>query len=110
MNKQIHVALLDEGVNVWRPAPAWQITADTFIILRPDAFAPDMERWEFQPGSTVVFRVRTQANVWRDDAGGGSKCAFPAADRLSVNHAHAAWSSFRKSSKLHDGPFRMLSI
>lgn len=58
MNKQIHVALLDEGVNVWRPAPAWQIAADTFIILRPDDYAPDMERWEFAPGTTVVCEPR----------------------------------------------------
>ncbi|HEV2293587.1 MAG TPA: hypothetical protein VGR35_07010 [Tepidisphaeraceae bacterium] len=52
--EEIYVALLDEGVDVWRPAPAWKIDDSTYIILRPDDYDPDDEKWEFPPGSTVI--------------------------------------------------------
>ncbi|MGB7159792.1 MAG: hypothetical protein WBD40_17125 [Tepidisphaeraceae bacterium] len=54
MTKEIYVALLDEGVDVWRPAPAWKVDDSTYIVLRPDDYDPDDEKWEFPPGSTVI--------------------------------------------------------
>jgi hypothetical protein len=58
MAEQIHIALLDEGVDVWRPVPAWRIGPSTYIVLRPDDYDADEEKWEFPPGSTVVAEPR----------------------------------------------------
>jgi hypothetical protein len=58
MSDTIYIALLDEGVEVWRPAPAWKIGANVYIVLRPDDYDPDDERWEFPPGSTVLVEAR----------------------------------------------------
>jgi hypothetical protein len=57
--EEIYIALLDEGVNVWRPAPAWKVEDSTYIILRPDEYDPEDEHWEYPPGSTVVCEPRT---------------------------------------------------
>ena len=57
--EKIFIALLDEGVDVWRPAPAWRVDGSTYIVLRPDGYDPDEERWEYPPGSTVHCEVRT---------------------------------------------------
>jgi hypothetical protein len=58
MTTEIHVALMDEGVDVWRPVPAHQIDAQTYAILRPDDYDPDAEMWEFPPGSVVICEPR----------------------------------------------------
>lgn len=54
----IYVALLDEGVDVWRPVPAHQADDQTYVILRPDGYDPTEENWEFPPGSIVKVRSR----------------------------------------------------
>ncbi len=59
MTEEIYIALLDEGVDVWRPAPAWKIADATYIILRPDDYDPDDETWQFPPGSTVICEPKT---------------------------------------------------
>ena len=56
--KEIYVALLDEGVNVWRPAPAVEIDPNTFVLLRPEDYDPEDETWEFPPGSVVIAENR----------------------------------------------------
>ncbi len=56
--EEIYVALLDEGVDVWRPAPAHQIGAQTYVILRPDDYDADDETWEFPPGTIVRCATR----------------------------------------------------
>ncbi|HEX8521983.1 MAG TPA: hypothetical protein VF669_06980 [Tepidisphaeraceae bacterium] len=58
MAEEIDIALLDEDVNVWRPAPAWKIGPSTFIVLRPDDYDPEDEQWEFPPGSVVIGELR----------------------------------------------------
>jgi hypothetical protein len=50
---EIYVALLDEGTDVWRPVPAHQVNDVTYILLRPENYDADDERWEFPPGSVV---------------------------------------------------------
>lgn len=55
---EIYVALLDEGVNVWRPVPALRVDTDTYVILKPDDHDPEDERWEFPPGSVVTVKDR----------------------------------------------------
>jgi hypothetical protein len=58
MSDQIYVPLLDEGINVWRPAPAHKIDPSTYIVLRPDNYDANDEHWEFPPGSVVVCETR----------------------------------------------------
>ena len=53
MTETIYIYLSDEGVDVWRPAPAWKINDADYIVLRPREYDPDVERWQFPPGSTV---------------------------------------------------------
>ena len=49
----IYVALLDEGVDVWRPVPARDLGDGTFEVL---GVVPDGESWEFPPGTRVKCR------------------------------------------------------
>ena len=58
MTDEVYVYLLGEGTDVWRPAPAWKIGPHTYILLRPDAYDPDDEQWEFPPGSVVEAERR----------------------------------------------------
>lgn len=61
MTEEIYVTLLDEGISVWRPAPAWKVDASTYIVLRPADYDPEDEKWEFPPGSIVVCEPRNTA-------------------------------------------------
>ena len=54
----IYVALLDEGTDVWRPAPARKVGESTYEILRPADYDPEDETWEFPPGSIVECAPR----------------------------------------------------
>jgi hypothetical protein len=58
MADTIYIPLLDEGTDVWRPAPAWNVGGNVYIVLRPDDYDPDDEHWEFPPGSTVICEER----------------------------------------------------
>ena len=51
----IYVALLDEGIDVWRPVEAQKLSHDRYLIV-DQAYDPGIERWEFQPGSVVRCR------------------------------------------------------
>lgn len=55
----IHVRLLDEGVEVWRPVRARALGKGVFE-LSSDA-APDDEVWEFAPGEKVAVAKRRSA-------------------------------------------------
>jgi len=58
MTETIYIALLDEGLDVWRPANAWRTAGKCYIVLRPDEYDPDLERWQFPPGSVVECETR----------------------------------------------------
>jgi hypothetical protein len=58
----IYVALLNEGVDCWRPVKAERLGPDLYRIK--DA-VPDDEKWEFQPGEVV------RCNERRFDRGAG---------------------------------------
>ena len=45
----IYVALLDEGIDVWRPVEAQRLSPDTWRIVDQD-YDPGIEVWEFEPG------------------------------------------------------------
>jgi hypothetical protein len=53
----IYVALLDEGVDVWRPVLAERISLDCFRITGVNA-DPEDEHWEFQTGDVVRCEFR----------------------------------------------------
>lgn len=55
--KEIHIPLLDEGTDVWRPVQAKQLEYNLFLIPE-DTVIPDGEKWQFKPGS-VVYCVET---------------------------------------------------
>lgn len=48
----VYVRLLDEGTDVWRPAPAAPQADGTFEIEAPDDYDPKTENWEFPPPPT----------------------------------------------------------
>jgi hypothetical protein len=56
--EEIHVALVDEGVAVWRPVLAQRIDGDMFLILKDQAYDRSIERWQFEPGQRVRCEVR----------------------------------------------------
>jgi hypothetical protein len=51
--KTIHIRLLDEIVDVWRPTKAVDLGDGLFCVLPTDDYNPDDEEWEFPPGTTV---------------------------------------------------------
>ncbi|MGH6912444.1 MAG: hypothetical protein ACREH3_01905 [Geminicoccales bacterium] len=51
----IYVALLDEGIDVWRPVEAQRLSPDTYRIVDQD-YDPGIEAWEFEPGTVVRCR------------------------------------------------------
>jgi hypothetical protein len=55
----VYVALLDEGVEVWRPVDAEHVADDEYVLSGP---VPEGEAWEFQPGDVVRCRARTFSN------------------------------------------------
>ena len=52
-SKQVYVALLDEGVDVWRPVRARDLGSGHFEVM---GIVPAMERWQFEPGTRVRCR------------------------------------------------------
>jgi hypothetical protein len=51
----IYVALLDEGIDVWRPVEAERLSPDRYLIV-DQGYDPAAERWEFEPGTVVQCR------------------------------------------------------
>jgi non-homologous end joining protein Ku len=52
----IYVALLDEGVDVWRPVKARRLSPDRYLILEQE-YDRDMETWAYEPGTVVECRA-----------------------------------------------------
>lgn len=50
---KIYVALLDEGVEVWRPIDAERVHDHVYRIAE-QPYDRDSERWEFEPGDEVI--------------------------------------------------------
>ena len=51
----IYVGLLDEGVTVWRPVVAREVSPGRYEL---SGAIPEGERWEFQPGQVVECERR----------------------------------------------------
>lgn len=54
-HEKIYVALIDEGLDVWRPVDAEYISPDTYKILEK---MPEGEVWEYQPGDIVYCKFQ----------------------------------------------------
>lgn len=55
---EIHVELLDEGVDTWRPTQAEPLGNKIFKILPTSDYDPEDETWEFLPGSIVRCEMK----------------------------------------------------
>jgi hypothetical protein len=53
---EIFVALLDEGVDVWRPVEA-QHLHDNIYRIEDQPYDRDVETWQFEPGTEVVCEM-----------------------------------------------------
>ena len=51
--EEIYVFLIGEKVDVWRPVKAEKIQEGIYRILE-QPYNRDVERWEFEPGDTVI--------------------------------------------------------
>lgn len=56
---KIHVRLLDEGTEVFRPTQALDLGAGRFQIQATADYDSDLETWEFVPGSIVRTGLRS---------------------------------------------------
>jgi hypothetical protein len=57
----VYIALMDEGVDVWRPVDVEDLGDSTYRIVSINA-DPDSERWQFTTGDVVRVRRRQFAD------------------------------------------------
>lgn len=55
---RIYVALLDEGVDVWRPVDAETLGGGRYRLIAPPDYDPEVETWAIAPGSVVRCEPR----------------------------------------------------
>ncbi len=55
---RIHVSLLNEGIQVWRPVIAERIAGDRYQIV-PQPYDRDLETWQFEPGDEAICELVT---------------------------------------------------
>ena len=53
---QIYIALLDEGVDVWRPVQAEHLSGNVYRILS-QSYDRTIESWQFEPGDVVLCEM-----------------------------------------------------
>ena len=53
----IYIALLDEGVDAWRPVRAKHVSEDVFLVLE-QPYDRAIETWQFEPGTEVICQPR----------------------------------------------------
>jgi hypothetical protein len=51
--EEIYVYLLDEGTDVWRPTKGQRVGDFIYRLLSTENYDPEIEEWEFPPGSIV---------------------------------------------------------
>jgi hypothetical protein len=52
-DRTVYVRLLEEGTDVWRPAPAVELSDGVYQLGEPSGFDPSAELWEFPPHTRV---------------------------------------------------------
>lgn len=58
MNR-IYVLILNEGIDVWRPVDALQISEGIYKIAESNQYDASDEEWEFRPGDIVLCQERS---------------------------------------------------
>ncbi len=53
---QIYIALLDEGVDVWRAVQAKHLSGNIYRILN-QSYDRTTESWQFEPGDAVLCEM-----------------------------------------------------
>ena len=61
-NITVHVKLLNEGTEVWRPVMACLLPDGTYELTNEPDLSSGDEEWEFPPGSKVVCEERRFAD------------------------------------------------
>lgn len=59
----IYIELLDEGTDVWRPVQGRRIRGNAFEILAAPDYDPELEIWQFVPGSVVECEWETHSGA-----------------------------------------------
>jgi hypothetical protein len=54
---EIYIPLLNEGTNVFRPTRGLPLGAMRFQVLPTPDYSPELETWEFSPGSIVECKI-----------------------------------------------------
>ena len=98
----IHIPLLEEGTNVWRPASAERLSEDTFRILGP---MPQGELWAFGPGEEVVVK----RHVFSDGTS-GLAADRPAEDKTALQDWESAERTVNQSIEFSPEPFAPATI
>lgn len=55
---KVYVRLLDEGTVVYRPVMAIHLGGKLYSLMAESDYDPEVERWEFVPGSVVRCEQR----------------------------------------------------
>jgi hypothetical protein len=55
---EVYVQLLDEGTIVYRPVPATKMTESVCLVGGNELYNPEIETWEFSPGSQVMYEQK----------------------------------------------------
>jgi hypothetical protein len=58
ITKTIYIRLLNEGTDVWRPTLGEKIEDNVYKILPKDDYDPELEEWEFIPGTIVKCELQ----------------------------------------------------
>ena len=58
--RTIYIPLLNEGVDVWRPAPAISLGNDIFQVLKTADYDVAGEDWQFPPGTSVRCAIEVK--------------------------------------------------
>ena len=57
---KVYIALLDEGTTVSRPTMAEVLGENIYRVLATPDYDPELEKWEYPPGSVVRCRKETR--------------------------------------------------
>ena len=60
--RTIYIKLLNEGTDVWHPTQGEEIAENIFKVLPTDNYKPDIEEWEFLPGTIVKCELKNKYN------------------------------------------------
>jgi hypothetical protein len=60
--KTIYIKLLNEGTDSWRPTSGEKIGENLYKVLSIDNYNPEIEEWEFIPGTIVKCELQKKSD------------------------------------------------